>query len=132
MSIRVPDLSWSPYSQRVRVRRMIPVQEILEKVATLARESHLQLNRFEPVCSEEWNADKCLYRLEAQGGLEQVSQLCDSLEQTPFFEVEELTLHGDPGAAQGNLQGRRTGIGVEILLQVCAERSGSVSASSGY
>lgn len=91
------------------------VQQILERVARLTRESRVSLARFEPVRGEEWASDKCLYRLHAHGGLSAITELCDSLEhQGPTFEVEELTLHGDPSHAV-------EGIGVEILLQICAE-----------
>ncbi|MFO1020310.1 MAG: hypothetical protein U0903_06390 [Planctomycetales bacterium] len=100
------------------------MQQILEKVALLARESHTHLHRFEPILSEDWNSEKCLYRLQAQGDFQEVSRLCDSLELTPLFEVEGLTLHGDQND-------KSRGIGVEILLQVLAERCMPVEAASG-
>lgn len=110
-------LSWDVEDQAV--------QQILEQVVGLTRESLVSLARFEPVSGEDWESDKCLYRLQAHGGYSAITKLCESLENAgPTFEVEELTLHGDPSHAV-------EGIGVEILLQICGEHSDETKVTSG-
>ncbi|MCA9094020.1 MAG: type 4a pilus biogenesis protein PilO [Planctomycetaceae bacterium] len=105
-----------------RTKSLVPseenVDQVLEIVTELGRQSTLNISRLEPISTVPLESyEELPFRLVAKGSYEGINNFCYSLENGDrLFGVDELTLSGGNGENAGNVE-------LEMVFTAYVDRS---------